>query len=185
MPLLNPAVRFNEPSGSTRGNCFDRDRPAPKVTSFSLKSVSLPLTRYKGTGDLPVLVHIVSQRARVLRLRRTQQPLAFNGLPYCLPPLGMESASCSIGFSKLNSPAHWYLCLRFSAHLAMDPVRLEAGMDSLFSFPVGLFHPLQHAGLSAHSGSPTIQAELCSVLPGARAHLSVIELHCDFAALGH
>jgi hypothetical protein len=29
-------------------------------------------------GDLPVLVHVVSQRARVLRLRRTGQPLANN-----------------------------------------------------------------------------------------------------------
>src|SRR5229473_1993445 len=28
------------------------------------------------TGDLPVLVHVVSQRARVLRLRRTDNPLA-------------------------------------------------------------------------------------------------------------
>jgi hypothetical protein len=60
----------------------------------------------------------------------------------------MESASCSFGFSKLNSPAHWYLCLRFGSHLAMYPARLEARMDSLFSFPVGLSHPLQHAGLS-------------------------------------
>src|SRR5262249_48952896 len=30
----------------------------------------------------------------------------------------------------------------------MPPARLEARMDSLLSFPVGLFHPLQHAGLS-------------------------------------
>src|SRR5262245_59692155 len=30
----------------------------------------------------------------------------------------------------------------------MPPARLEARMDSLFSFPVGLFRPLQHAGLS-------------------------------------
>src|SRR6266478_2476549 len=30
----------------------------------------------------------------------------FTWLSCCLPPLGMESASCSIGFSKLNSPAH-------------------------------------------------------------------------------
>ena len=29
-------------------------------------------------GDLPVLVHVVSQRARVLRLRRTDSPLAIN-----------------------------------------------------------------------------------------------------------
>ena len=37
-------------------------------------------------GDLPVLVHVVSQRARVLRLRRTEQPLALTRLPCCLPP---------------------------------------------------------------------------------------------------
>src|SRR5690349_577411 len=33
----------------------------------------------------------------------------------------------------------------------MSPARLEARMDSLFSFPVGLFHPPQHAGLSRRS----------------------------------
>ena len=66
-------------------------------------------------------------------------------------PTGTESASCSIGFSKLNSPAHRYLCLRFKRHLAMPPARLKARMDSLLSFPVGLFHPLQHAGLSRRS----------------------------------
>src|SRR6185503_21252878 len=33
----------------------------------------------------------------------------------------------------------------------MSSARLEARMDSLFSFPVGLFHPLQHAGLSRRS----------------------------------
>jgi hypothetical protein len=74
-------------------------------------------------------------------------------LSCCLPPLGTELASCSIGFSKLNGPAHRYLCLRFKRHLAMSPARLEARMDSLLSFPVGLFHPLQHAGLSRRSPS--------------------------------
>src|SRR5499427_7887701 len=69
----------------------------------------------------------------------------------CLPPIGTESASCSIGFSKFNSPAHQYLCLRFKRHLTISPARLEVRMDSLFSFPVGLFHPLQHAGLSRRS----------------------------------
>src|SRR5712691_7877630 len=69
-------------------------------------------------------------------------PLAIAWLLCCLPPLGTESASCSIGFSKLNSPAHRYLCLRFKRHLAISPARLEARMDSLLSFPVGLFHPL-------------------------------------------
>ena len=84
-------------------------------------------------GDLPVLVHVVSQRARVLRLRRTEQSTRdYRGCLCCLPPLGTESASCSIGFSKLNSPAHRYLCLRFKRYLATPPARLEARMDSLF-----------------------------------------------------
>jgi len=46
-------------------------------------------------------------------------------------------------------------CLRFKRYLAVSPARLEARMDSLLSFPVGLFHPLQHAGLSRRS--PTIR----------------------------
>src|SRR5436305_9991285 len=35
----------------------------------------------------------------------------------------------------------------------MTTARLEARMDSLFSFPVGLFHPLQHAGLARRTPS--------------------------------
>jgi hypothetical protein len=42
-------------------------------------------------GDLPVLVHVVSQRAWVLRLRRTGQPLAVTRLPFCLPRLAVWS----------------------------------------------------------------------------------------------
>jgi len=40
--------------------------------------------RTRRTRDLPVLVHVVSQRARVLRLRRTEQPLA-NSVAAVLP----------------------------------------------------------------------------------------------------
>src|SRR6516225_6149076 len=36
------------------------------------------IVRPRRTGDLPVLVHVVSQRARVLRLRRTDSPLAIS-----------------------------------------------------------------------------------------------------------
>ena len=37
-------------------------------------------------------------------------------------------------------------------------------MDSLLSFPVGLFHPLQHAGLSRRSpvGRPSTHNHLCA-----------------------
>src|SRR5215467_16017998 len=45
-------------------------------------------------GDLPVLVHVVSQRARVLRLRRTDGPLAICvGRRVAFLLLGMKSAS--------------------------------------------------------------------------------------------
>jgi len=56
----------------------------------------------------------------------------FAWLSCCLRPIGTESTSCSIRFSKLNSPAHRYLCLRFKRYLATPPARLEAKMDSLF-----------------------------------------------------
>src|SRR6476620_2117298 len=53
---------------------------------FGLRGPVLIL-RPRRTGDLPVLVHVVSQRAQVLRLRRTEQPLAITQLSSCLPPL--------------------------------------------------------------------------------------------------
>ena len=65
-----------------------------------------------------------------------------------LGPTADDAQELIVGFSKLNSPAHQYLYLRFNRHLAIPTARLEARMDSLLSFSVGLFHPLQHAGLS-------------------------------------
>src|SRR3989441_12827232 len=53
---------------------------------------------------LPVLVHVVSQRARVLRLRRTDCSLAIIGKqPCCLPPIRRESASW-FAFFEVQSP---------------------------------------------------------------------------------
>src|SRR5215471_502173 len=43
--------------------------------AFGLRGPAL-IIRPRRAGDLPVLVHVVSQRARVLRLRRTDRPLA-------------------------------------------------------------------------------------------------------------
>src|SRR5712692_2648322 len=45
--------------------------------AFGLRGPAL-IVRPRRAGDLPVLVHVVSQRARVLRLRRTDRPLAFS-----------------------------------------------------------------------------------------------------------
>src|SRR5712664_2480202 len=43
-----------------------------RSTAFGLRGPALTV-RPRRAGDLPVLVHVVSQRARVLRLRRTEQ----------------------------------------------------------------------------------------------------------------
>src|SRR6266849_3480315 len=65
-------------------------------------------------------------------------------------------------FSKLNLLAHRCLCLRFRPHLAMVTARLEVRMVR-YSFPAGLFHPLQHAGLSRRSAPPHSGAEVRGV----------------------
>ena len=52
-------------------------------------------------------------------------------------PLRQKVGVLSTDFSKLNSPDHRYLYLRFERHFTMSLARLEARMDSLFSFPVG------------------------------------------------
>src|ERR1017187_5178838 len=44
---------------------------------YGLRGPAL-IFRPRRAGDLPVLVHVVSQRAWVLRLRRTDSPLAFS-----------------------------------------------------------------------------------------------------------
>src|SRR5712664_1654561 len=44
-------------------------------------------------------------------------------------------------FSKFNSPAHRYPCLRFGRHLAMSPARLRAKMESLSPFLWDSFIP--------------------------------------------
>ena len=74
-------------------------------------------------------------------------------LPCCLPPLGIESASCSIGFSKLNSPAHRYLCLRFERHLAMLACKTQGqdGVAVLLSCRA-LSSPTTCRFIPAHSG---------------------------------
>src|SRR5712692_9957971 len=62
-------------------------------------------------------------------------PLAITWLLCCLPPLrNGVGILFQTGFSKLNRPAHRYLCLRFKRRLAVSPARLEARMDSLLPF---------------------------------------------------
>ncbi len=84
-------------------------------------------------------------------------------LSCCLPPHGIESATCSIGFSTLNSPAHRYSLSTFKRHLAAPTARLEAKMESLFLFPIGLFHPLQRADcLDSFRSQHSYAASFCA-----------------------
>src|SRR5271170_6851392 len=53
-------------------------------------------------GDLPVLVHVASQRAWALRLRRTGPPLAISQRPFCLPPTPSKITSCGSGACSLH-----------------------------------------------------------------------------------
>src|SRR5262249_13043702 len=81
-------------------------------------------------------------------------PRDYRNRSLCLPQLGESRHPERSSFRSSIVQAHRYLCLRFNRHLAMSPARLEARMDSLFSFPVGLFHPLQHAGFDP--GAPKL-----------------------------
>src|ERR1700741_2902231 len=54
-------------------------------------------------------------------------------------------------FSKLNSPAHRYPCLRFGRHLGDVTCKTEGQDGVAVSFLVRLFHSLQHAGLARRS----------------------------------
>jgi len=85
------------------------------------------------------------------------RPRVYRSIRCCLP-LGATRSASPHGFSKLNLLAHRCLCLRFRPHLAMVTARLEVRMVR-YSFPAGLFHPLQHAGLSRRSAPPHKQVQ--------------------------
>jgi hypothetical protein len=52
-------------------------------------------------------------------------------------------------------PARECLCLRFSPNLTIRTARLKVRM-ACYSFPAGLFHSLQHAGLSRRTDCPLL-----------------------------
>src|ERR1700747_3227872 len=106
--------------------------------------------RPRRARDLPVLVHVVSQRARVLRLRRTDNPLAFSVvavLPSSLPERSRHPVPSAFR-SSIAQPTGT------SVYASNETLRCRLqdsrpGWIRYFPYPVGLFHPLQHAGLSA------------------------------------
>jgi hypothetical protein len=59
----------------------------------------------------------------------------------------MDQVGISIYIFEAQYPAHQCPCLRFDGHLAITAAKLGVRMVR-YSFPAGLFHSLQHAGLS-------------------------------------
>jgi len=68
------------------------------------------------------------------------------------PSLSDNKVGIPYWFYEAQYPARCYLCLRFDCRLATTPAKLEAKMGR-YSFPVGLFHSLLHAGLSRRTVS--------------------------------
>ena len=66
--------------------------------------------------------------------------------PCCLPPMQKRQRPDCI-FSESQYPAKMYPCLRFATHLAVCSAKLRLNAFR-YSFLVGLFHSLLHAGLS-------------------------------------
>src|SRR5947208_10629012 len=81
-----------------------------------------------------------------LGLRRACRELAIV-FPPVLPSRWKHTVGARNALFEARFPARRCLCLRFTRHLAAPSARLEVKMVR-YSFPVGLFHPLLHAGLS-------------------------------------
>ena len=102
---------------------------------YGLHGPVLVVGRPRRTEDLPVLVHVVSQRARVLRLRRTEQPLSLTRLPVLPSSIseGSRHPDPSAFRSSIARPTGTS-GLRFTRHLAVARARLEARMELLSPF---------------------------------------------------
>src|SRR5579872_3145578 len=86
-----------------------------------------PLLASSRSRGLPVLVHVVSQRARGLRLRRADPRLALSP-PVVWPSPSVNRVGAQNQFFEGQYPAQRCLCLRFACRLTTTHARLEAKM---------------------------------------------------------
>ena len=102
-------------------------------------------------GGLPVLVHVVSRRARVFdhaasrlgsRYCRLKTDVAF--------PLSKQGRHAIRQFSGLNRPARRCLYLRFAVRLAAHHARLKVRIESLLLFCRALSSPTTCRFIPAH-----------------------------------
>ena len=118
------------------------------MTTVATGQVLLAGTSPAGLAASFAALHVVSQRARVLRLRRTGQPLAYN-VTAVLPSSTRNGVGILIHRlfeAQSPGPPMPLSTLRVTPR---DDTRKTRGQDGFAtSFPLGLFHPLQHAGLA-------------------------------------
>ena len=98
-------------------------------------------------------MHVVSRRARVFDHARVLPRLAVAPKRMLPSPLCKQGQHTVRQFSRLNSPAHRCLYLRFAVRLATHPQDSRSRIESLLILPWELFHP-QHAGLSRRTRIP-------------------------------
>src|SRR6267154_427272 len=107
--------------------------------AFGLRGPAL-IVRPRRAGDLPVLVHVVSQRARVLRGPPGHSRLAW--LPCCLPPTRNEVDVLIYGLFAAQSPRPPMPLSTLQATPRDVPSKTRGQDGFATSFPVGLLHPL-------------------------------------------
>src|SRR5258707_7044966 len=103
-----------------------------------------------------------------LGLRRACEELALAS-PTMWPSRSEHTVGARYAFFEARFPARRCLCLCFTRHLTAPSARLEVKMVR-YSFLVGLFHPLLHAGLSRRLRSVTVAAR-----NRASAHIRRVE----------
>jgi len=125
------------------------------------------IIRPRRAGDLPVLVHVVSQRVRVLRLSRTGQPLA-NNVAAVLPSSHSEWSrhpDLRAFRSSIASPTD--ASVYASSDTSRCPLQDSRSGWIRYFLSCRLLHPLQHAGLAPRSPSGPSLAPYGFVTPSA------------------
>src|SRR3981081_1811264 len=105
-------------------------------------------------GALPVLLHVVPGVLGFSAYGRFGLSSRFSAKPMW-PSHVTYQVGISIYLYEAQYPAHQCPCLRFDSHLAVTAAKLGVRMVR-YSFPVGLFHPRQHAGCSENTHTLTV-----------------------------
>src|SRR5665811_762397 len=105
--------------------CPTPQRRARGPYGYCLLPPACRVVHFRHLRGLPVLAHGVSRRAWGLRLRRTDQGLAF--APLFASPSALTTASASqLQFFEARYPAHLSPCLRFSGGFTAPTAKLGA-----------------------------------------------------------